>query len=632
VPKASLAAKVRYPIGVKLVVIISIISLVSLGAITALSTFLMTNDVRLTAEDHNYEVNRMAASRTEESLSELRVNADLILSVLEETGGDTAAKAAEWFFGGHRDIAAVTVRESAEPDPGILLVNERFFLENGIDPALASSSVADNAFAAAAAGEVLLCNASPALGAPLTALVYPRQDGTAAAVLFSTDVLADVYGSGANSSYLINGDADVLIHPDTDLVLAGANVRNDPFVTSIREDSRASLQNLYTGSGGVRYFGAFTKLSFGGAAVITNVEYSHVFEGVSATTRRNIYLTVAVLFISGILIWLFSKTISLPMKGLTIASERIENGDFEIELESKTHDEIGVLTDSFTRMSKALGIFGRFTNREIARRAMRGEIKPGGQSRHGTIFFSDIRGFTEKSENFTREFGDAASDKIVYWLNEYFTRMVDCVEKTNGVVDKFIGDAVMAHWGTAYTSGSPEKDAYNCVKAALGMRAALVNMNKSRTSGDPGNPPIRIGCGINSGIVTAGQIGSEQRMEYTVIGDPVNLASRTEALNKPFGTDILITENTWLLIGRYLITEEMPPVKVKGKEKPIRMFAVINLARNNGSGPQTSPRTGPQTGPRTLAELRTLLGIPAPDLSKIDTGEEEKKYKIGTEG
>jgi len=182
-------------------------------------------------------------------------------------------------------------------------------------------------------------------------------------------------------------------------------------------------------------------------------------------------------------------------------------------------------------------------------------------------------------------------------------------------VDKFIGDAVMAHWGTAYTLGSPQKDAHSCVMSALMMRKALYEMNKGRSDDDKGNPPIRIGCGINSGIVTAGQLGSEQRMEYTVIGDPVNLASRTEALNKPLGTDILITENTWDLCGEHFITEEMPPVKVKGKEKPVRMFAVVNVKDAKG--------------PQTLADVRELLGIEAPDISKVDTNEEEKKYKIG---
>jgi adenylate cyclase len=146
------------------------------------------------------------------------------------------------------------------------------------------------------------------------------------------------------------------------------------------------------------------------------------------------------------------------------------------------------------------------------------------------------------------------------------------------------------------------------------MRYALMDMNLRRVKNDPGNPVIRIGCGINTGVVTAGQIGSDQRMEYTAIGDPVNLASRTEALNKPLGTDILITEDTWNLVGDELITEEMPPVTVKGKAKPVRMFAVVNM-RNA------------KTGPKTLAEVRARLGIPIPDMSKVNT-DEEKKYKI----
>jgi adenylate cyclase len=173
----------------------------------------------------------------------------------------------------------------------------------------------------------------------------------------------------------------------------------------------------------------------------------------------------------------------------------------------------------------------------------------------------------------------------------------------------------MAHWGTAYTAGSPRADAFNCVKAALLMRGALLKMNKGREDKNWGNPPIRIGCGINTGIVTAGQIGSELRMEYTVIGDPVNLASRTEALNKPLGTDILITEDTWNLLKDQLIVEEMPPVTVKGKEKPVRLFAVVNF-------------TKVISGPKTLAEVRKRLGIEPPDVEKVDVNADEHKYQI----
>jgi adenylate cyclase len=360
-----------------------------------------------------------------------------------------------------------------------------------------------------------------------------------------------------------------------------------------------------------------------------------VFEGVRATTRRNIFLTAAVLSLSVLFIWFFSRTISRPLKRLARAAEQIEAGNFEIELEAKTQDEVGMVTGSFTRMGKALEVFARFTNRSIAVRAMRGEIRPGGFPKNGTILFSDIRGFTAISENITARFGDDAPDKIVAWLNEYLTHMVACVEKTGGVVDKFIGDSVMAHWGTASTLGGPAVDAFACVSAALGMRAALLALNSGHGRDNPEKPWIRIGCGINTGIVTAGQIGSERRMEYTVIGDPVNLASRTEALNKPFGTDILITENTGRLIGNRLIIQEMPPVSVKGKEKPVRMFAVVNVRDGVqipglASGSRAAELAAGPKGPRTLADLRRLLGLTPPNLSQVNPANGEKKYKIGS--
>ncbi|MDR0455905.1 MAG: adenylate/guanylate cyclase domain-containing protein [Treponema sp.] len=671
--------RVRFSIGAKLIVIITVIVLLSLGSITALVSWLVREDLKVSAEDNNFEVNRRAAVETEQTLENMRKFSLMFIrtaAVLPEKGSlpessDMVQKEAEYFFAQNPQIAALFLGGAGRPSGGWrdhVLVNERFFLSRGISVSSAESyrDANQKTINNAAAGQTVILNASTWFNTSLTALFFPVE-GNGGCVLFSPENLNESFGLGTNLSYLINADGDVVADADPETVKNGLNLADKDFIRAIfaspdrnkqmlleldvqtawrNTAGQDTLQALWkkinyniqpamdtvfrllrieqqkrnvrtrAAAAQARYYLAYTRLNTAGCIVITGIEYDKVFEGIVATTRRNLYLTAAVVCISIMFIWFFAKSISVPLKTLAAVARTVEGGRFEMELTPKSRDEIGVLTSSFRRMCTALGIFGRFTNRDIAVRAMRGQIKPGGLPKHATIFFSDIRGFTEKSENFTKAFGNDASDRIVYWLNEYLTEMVKCVEETGGVVDKFIGDAVMAHWGTAYTAGSPREDAFNCVKAALLMRSALRKMNRNREEKNWGNPPIRIGCGINTGIVTAGQIGSELRMEYTVIGDPVNLASRVEALNKPLGTDILITEDTWNLLKDKLIVEEMPSVTVKGKEKPVRLFAVVNF-------------TSVASGFRTLAEVRKRLGIEPPDISKADVNAEEHKYKIG---
>ena len=605
-----------FTIGTKLVTIVSIIVLVSLGSITLLASWLIREDLRRTAEESNFETNRRSAMDAEQTITKTQADSLILIRMLSSVAAHSASRdTADFFFEQYPQIAALFFTSTGKTDE--LLINQRFFQQRQTDVSLADSFYERNntALKRAVLGETLLLNAAPHFAFPLLALFFPWQNG-GAAVLVSSENLNDVFGFGPNKSYLINDMGEILVHSDFDLVRNGANMAERSFTRFMWEHPLQNTQVLFTDEDGLRYFNAFTKLNSSGAAVITSIEYNKVFEGIDATIRRNIYLSGAVLLISIMLIWFFAKTISVPLKVLAAAAQSIEGGNFEVELKPKGRDEIGFLTESFRKMSSALAIFGRFTNRGIAVQAMRGEIRRGGIPKHATIFFSDIREFTALSENFSKVFGYQASDHLVLWLNNYLTQMIECVEKTSGVVDKFIGDAIMAHWGTAFTLGNPRMDALSCVKAALMMRKALFKMNRERKPGDPGDPPIRIGCGINTGIVTAGQIGSSQRMEYTVIGDPVNLASRLESLTKPFRTDILISENTWNFVKDQFITEEMPSVEVKGLNKSVRVFAVVNVA-------------GVKSGPRTLAELRQLLGLEAPDLSKVNINADEKKYKIG---
>jgi adenylate cyclase len=612
--------KVRFSIGAKLITIITFIVLISLGSIIALVSWLVREDLQIVAEENNFEANRQAALAVESVIENIESNSMILMRTITSVGigTDLSWDTADFFFERNPEIAAVffTLGDDTE-----ILANEDFFDTKQINMSLLESYIDSSniALRRAAAGETIILNAAPYFTFPVLVMFFPWQNGnvpSGGGVLFSPEELNASFGFGVNQSYMINDAGDILIHSDFGHVRTALNTADSEFTRYIWNNQAKAAQTLYKDEEGKSFFGAFSKLSVAGTIVITSIEYDKVFEGIQATTRRNMYLTITVLSISVILIWFFSKNISIPLKALAVAARQIESGTFDIEIQQlKRKDEIGVLTASFQQMCNALHVFGRFTNRDIAVRAMRGEIKPGGFLKHATIFFSDIRSFTAISENFTNTFGNDASDRIVHWLNEYFSHMVDCVERTGGAVDKFIGDALMAHWGTAYTTGSVRKDAYNCISAAIMMRKSLHRMNKLRKKDDPGNPRIQFGCGINTGFVAAGQLGSEKRMEYTVIGDPVNLASRVESLNKLFGTDILIAEDTWKLVNKKFITEEMPSVTVKGKEKPVRIFAVINYAKA-------------EKGPKSLARLRRVLGIKPPDNLKMDPNSTEKKYKI----
>jgi adenylate cyclase len=251
--------------------------------------------------------------------------------------------------------------------------------------------------------------------------------------------------------------------------------------------------------------------------------------------------------------------------------------------------------------------------------ARQGKLERTGEGKTGVVCFIMLRQFSDVSA------GMDAKDMVAF-VNSFLSRIVPCINSTGGTVDKFLtqeGVVVMALWGAVKSSGRPRDDALACIQAVLMMRAVLRNWNieraKYRSSGKERNktPRIKIGCGINIGEVVSGQMGSDERMEYTVIGDAVNLAARIEGPNDLFDTDILITENMKSLIGDALLAEEMPSLEVKGKEKPLRVFSVVNLKdpkessailakldQNLNIDPRLSRKCVGPSGPRTMKDLR----------------------------
>lgn len=191
-------------------------------------------------------------------------------------------------------------------------------------------------------------------------------------------------------------------------------------------------------------------------------------------------------------------------------------------------------------------------------------LKLGGERREATAFFSDIKSFTTFSEN-------QKPEELVTHLNEYLSAMTDIVLRYNGYLDKYEGDAIMAIFGVPV---SQEDHADRACLAALDMQAKMVELRKKwRTEG---KPEFYIRIGINSGPMIAGNIGGLQRMDYTVIGDAVNLASRLEGANKQYGTDIMISEFTRQRFQRNLVVRELDLIRVKGKTQPVRVFELIS--------------------------------------------------------
>ncbi len=609
--------RVKYPISLKLISIISILVIVSLGAVTTLVALVIRSDVQLTAEQNNHAINAQAADAAERELSSARSNAFLLMNAISIMGEQSVLsnEYASLFYERNQDIAAITIPGSVE------FINNRFFISNEIDISTYNNFLASesSSIERSSLGEVLAVNTTPSFGIPTIALMFPWVESgrdESLIIIISSDTLAETFGTGStNSSYMINDTNDVLIHSDIEFTRSAVNLSSVSLIEQMRQNNDENRQVVFTDDDGIEYFGAYTKLSFADIGVITTIQSSLVFEGVNASTIQNILFACAVLSLSVLFIWFFSKSISKPAKILADASQKIENGEFNLDLTPQSNDELGLLTSQFMSMSKGLENFGKFVNKEIALKAMKGDLPLGGETKTATIFFSDIRSFTAISEKLEPH-------EVIEFLNDYMSRMVKCVNDTNGTVDKFIGDAVMAVWGAAKTAGSKELDALNGVRSALFMRAALADFNIGR--GGDKKPIIKIGCGLNTGSVVAGQMGSKElKMEYTVIGDAVNFASRTETLTKPFGADILITEDTYELVKDHVIVERMPSVRVKGKEKPVCIYAVVNMPNVTDI-----PGAG-QYGPKTMDDVRRKLGLEKPDFGTVNADEGEKKYKIG---
>lgn len=347
---------------------------------------------------------------------------------------------------------------------------------------------------------------------------------------------------------------------------------------SITKSNIEIMTKRYQDKKGHEYILSMSKAAFG-VYIFSNLSSQIINQPAVFITRQGQFTLGLVISVAFFFIFIFSSSITSPIELLENLFKEVSTGNFDVTASDKikSRDEVGSLAKSFDQMTSGLkerekmrNLFDKLHGSAITDELLKTTMKPQGTSRDVVVFFSDIRGFTDYSENHTAE-------EVVDMLNSYFEVMVGIINSHDGVVDKFIGDAIVAVWGVPEKS---DRDCHKAITACMEMRKALVGFNQNRI--DKGEAPIKMGSGLNYGRVISGTIGSTERMEYTVIGDTVNTAARIEASTKGFGTDLLISQAIVDKIKDEFIIDIAGHVQAKGKSEPLALYNVLGTIDADG--------------------------------------------------
>ncbi len=310
-------------------------------------------------------------------------------------------------------------------------------------------------------------------------------------------------------------------------------------------------------------FPAYTGLDWQTGVIVPEDEF---FYFVRRNTRLVMMGSGILILLAVILGYIFSRRLSRPLSQLSEEMDKIQHFDLNSEktIVSSITDVQNMVV-SFYKMRQGLRSFGKFVPADIVRQliAQEGDAHLQGEKRQLTVHFSDIEGFTTVSESLKPE-------DLVELLAEYLGEMSRIIAEENGTVDKYIGDAVMAFWGAP--QAVPDH-AERAATAALRCQARLVELEKKWIA--EGRPVFRARIGLNTGEIIVGNMGSAERLNYTVIGDAVNLASRLEGINKYYGTRIMVGEATQVLIADKFVTRLLDFVAVKGKNEAVKIYELV---------------------------------------------------------
>ena len=399
--------------------------------------------------------------------------------------------------------------------------------------------------------------------------------------------LDDVASTDTGTVFLTNSYAELVALGSRSRTLSGSAVgsgeavklvdSNSPLVRKAAEAVTAegiSLANLKTArqlvhrTGSGTYFVTVSPLSQMGLVVGLIVPDSEILGAIDRNTQRLIYLLlVFIAAIAVVVARVAALTLGKPLATVTRNAQLLEDFRFdEIAPVSSRFVEVNQLSQAIGQMSASLASFKKYVPTEVVRTlfAQGMEAELGGTKRELTIFFMDLANFTQIAE--------AKGDALIPFLGEFLSEMSDEIREGGGTIDKYIGDAVMAFWGAPAPN---DNHALFACRTALACQRRLETLRKRHLAD---GLTLRARIGINTGDVLVGNVGSRDRLNYTAIGDPVNVAARLEPLNKRFGTEILIGEDTYRKAKDHIVARRLDRVAVYGKSEGVDVFELLCLA------------------------------------------------------
>ncbi len=290
---------------------------------------------------------------------------------------------------------------------------------------------------------------------------------------------------------------------------------------------------------------------------------------VKKNTLITVIISIIALVISVILAIFISRLISKPIEIMVKETDKIKRFELDNPIKIKTlFSELNNMGDAFYSMELGLSSFEKYVPADLVRYLIHSgqEATLGGENKTLTVYFSDIADFTTVSESLNPE-------KLVEALGEYLGEMSDIIKKNKGTLDKYIGDAIMAFWGAP--KECPDH-AYLACKAAIENQEMLKQLRESRWLKE-NKPLFKSRIGLNTGELIVGNMGSKKRLNYTVIGDTVNLSSRLESINKYYNTEIMCGESTYKIIKDKIVTRKLDIVAVKGKKQGVGIYEIIGF-------------------------------------------------------